>query len=172
MAKKKKDQDQERKEESSSSIQEISACTMVGDLMSLVTDELKAAPDVWQKLGESEQGECIDRIRRRIDTAVEECVRLIATEGFARIRATVESVAVKDGIKATLTLSRHDGSRHELIDAQGTTVYIVLADAEQFGGGRYDIQPDPDQGALTLNEVEKIGRKSAESDSDDLDKAA
>lgn len=137
----------------------IAAETMVGDLMALVTDELKNAPDVWQKLGEVEQQQMIDRIRTRVQTAVGECVRIIATEDFTRIRASIDSIAVKDGIKAVLTLSRHDPKRHDLVDAQGSGVFIVLADAEAFGGGAFDVKPDPDQQALTLNEIEKVGRK-------------
>lgn len=151
---------------------EVAAETMLGDMIAIVLDEIKAAPDVWQKLGESEQGECIDRIRRRCENTVEDCVRYIATQGFARIRASVESVAIKDGIKAVLTLNKHDPNRHELIDAQGMGVYIVLADANAFGGGAYDAKPDPDQAALALNEVERIGRDSKNVDGDDLDKAA
>ena len=138
----------------------IAASTMLGDLMALVIDELKAAPDVWQRLAENEQSEVIDRVRRRTAEAVEQCVELIAVEGFARIRAKVDSVTVKDGIKAVLTLSQHDAARHDLVDAQGATVYIVVADPDQFSGGTESIQPEPDQGALVLGSITKIGKAS------------
>lgn len=153
----------------------IAASTMLGDLMSLVIDELKAAPDVWQKLGEVEQDDVIDRVKRRCGSAIEDCVQLIATQGFTRIRAKVDSIAVKDGIKAVLTLSQHDVARHELIDSQGTTVYIVLADPDAFAGGSEVIKAEPDQQALTLDAIEQIGRKTKGKKTDgdaDLDKAA
>ncbi len=44
---------------------QIASETMVGDLMQLVIDELKAAPDVWQKLGERWQRDIIERSRPR-----------------------------------------------------------------------------------------------------------
>lgn len=150
---------------------EVAASTMLGDLMTLVLDELKAAPDVWQKLGEVDQDAIIDRVRRRCESAVEDCVRIIATQGFARIRASVESVTVKDGIKAVVALSKHDANRHELVDAQGSSVFIVLADVEQFSGGTAGIKAEPDQGSLTLDAIEKIGKKAKDA-GDDLDKAA
>lgn len=148
----------------------IAAETMHGDLMALVLDELRAAPDVWQKLGEDEQQQVIDRVRSRTRDAIDECVRLIATQGFTRIRAKVDSITVKDGIKAVVTLSQHDAARHDLIDAQGSSVYIVLADPDAFAGGAEAHKPEPNQQALTLDAIEKIGRKGK--DDDGMEQAA
>jgi hypothetical protein len=127
--------------------------------MAIVVDEMKALPEVWQKLGEAEQRELIDRVKQRTADAVEDCVRIIATQGFTRIKASVESVTVKDGIKAQLALSKFDAARHDLIDAQGSTVFIVMADPDAFAGGTDKVKADPDQGALVLDAVEKIGKK-------------
>lgn len=136
----------------------IAAATMHGDLMAIVIDEMKALPDVWQKLGESEQRDLIGRVRERTRHAIEDCVRIVATQGFTRIKASVESVTVKDGIKAQFALSKFDAARHDLIDAQGSTVFIVLADPEAFAGGTEKVKADPDQGALVLDAIEKAGR--------------
>lgn len=148
----------------------IAAETMHGDLMAIVLDELKAAPDVWQKLGEQEQDDVIGRVKRRTGAVIEDCVRMIATRGFTRIAAKVDSITVKDGIKAVFTLSQFAASRHELVDAQGQTAYIVLADTDAFAGGTEAHQADPDQGALTLAEVEKIGNRAT--DAGDLGEVA
>lgn len=147
----------------------IAAETMHGDLMALVLDELKAAPDVWQKLGEVEQDDVIQRVKQRTETAIRRCVELVAMQGFTRIAAKVESVTVKDGIKAVLTLSQFAEARHELVDAQGQTAYIVLADTDAFAGGTEQHKASPDQGALTLDAIEKIGKQSQ---GDDVDEAA
>lgn len=149
---------------------EIAAETMHGDLMALVLDELKAAPDVWQKLGEVEQDDVIQRVRQRTETAIRHCVELVAMQGFTRIPAKVESVTVKDGIKAVLTLSQFAPARHDLVDAQGQTAYIVLADTDAFAGGTEEHKAEPDQGALTLDAIEKIGKQSQ--GDDELDAAA
>lgn len=143
---------------------DIAAETMHGDLMSIVLDELKAAPDVWQRLGEVEQQEVIDRIKARTFAAINTCVALIAASHFTRLAAKVESVTVKDGIKAVLTLSQFDPARHELVDAQGETAYIVLADAEAFTGGAEAHEPDPDQAELTLGAIERIGKSTRPDD--------
>lgn len=143
---------------------EIAAETMHGDLMAIVLDEIKALPDVWQKLGEQEQDDVIDRVKRRTESVIARCVEMLATKGFTRIAAKVDSVTVKDGIKAVLTLSQLAAARHELVDAQGQTAYIVLADTEAFGGGTEEHKAEPDQGALTLDAIEKIGRKAKKAD--------
>lgn len=140
----------------------IAAETMHGDLMKIVLDELKAAPDVWQKLSEVEQDDVIERVKRRTGEVIADCVQLIATRGFTRIAAKVESVTVKDGIKAVLTLSQFASARHELVDAQGQTAYIVLADTDAFAGGTEAHQAEPNQGALVLDAVQKIGKKAAD----------
>lgn len=142
----------------------MAADTMHGDLMQLVVDELKAAQDVWQKLTEGEQADAIDRIRSRTAEAVTQCVEMIAMRGFTSIRAKVDSVTVKDGIKAVLTLSQHDNARHALFDSQGASVYLVLADPDQFAGGTETIKPDPDQGALVLSAIEKVEKKVKDKD--------
>lgn len=151
---------------------EIAAETMHGDLMSIVLDEIKNIPDVWQKLGEQEQDDLIYRVKQRTRASIETCVRMIAAEGFDRVRATVESVTVKDGIKAVLKLSQHDPARHELVDSTGTTVYIVLADPEAFAGGSEQHHSDPDQAALTLGEIGRIGDNAKDDNGDDMQDAA
>jgi hypothetical protein len=68
------------------------------------------------------------------------------------MRATVAQVAVKDGIKAQLELSKSDPMRHHLIDAQGMDVLLVVADAEPFIGERAPVTVTPDQPDLLAAE--------------------
>lgn len=145
---------------------ELARETLVGDLVSLVIEELKAAPDVWQKLSEHKQGAVIGRVHQRVLEAVRQAVELIATNGRAAIPATLEQVTVKDGIKGVVTVSRTDPSRHDLADAVGRAVMIVVADPAEFAGGAGDVKPDPDQpplngfgaGEVIDVEVRQIGR--------------
>lgn len=145
-------------------ISEIAAETMHGDLMAVVIDEVKALPDVWQKLSEDEQDQVIDRVKTRTRDAIEDCVRIIATQGFVRLRAAVESVTVKDGIKAVLKVGQYDPHRHELVDATGSNAVIVLADLDAFLGGTDQVKADPDQQSLVLDAVEKIGKQQIADD--------
>lgn len=126
---------------------DLAADTMRGDLISLVIDELKAAPDCWQKLSHDQQDEVIHRTTQRIDSAVKQAVLIIASDGRKVITSTLEQITAKDGIKAVCVLGKHDPNRHELLDSVGKDVLIVVADTEQYRGGEVP-QADPDQPML------------------------
>lgn len=128
---------------------DIGGLTMLGDLCALVVDEIKAAPDVWAKLSEEKQEAMIGRIRQRVGEAVGQAVRAIAANGRVAIAAKLEQVTVKDGLKAVLTMDKHDPQRHELLDATGRAVMIVIADPSEFAGGTPP-KAEPDQRALPL----------------------
>lgn len=128
---------------------EMTADTMLGDLVSAVIDEIKAAPDAWQKLQEIRQDEVITRVTDRCTALVRHAVQLIAADGREVITADLEQITAKDGIKAVLTLAKHDPSRHTLLDSVGKKVLIVVADDTQFMGGELP-QPDPDQTELPV----------------------
>lgn len=131
----------------------IAAETMIGDIMSITIDELKHAQDVWQKLGEAEQDDVIERVERRVKDTVTQCVRMIATQGFTRIPATLEQLTIKDGIKAQLSISKADAARHELTDAQGSVVTLVLADVSQFIDAPHGHKAEADQLGLALDKI-------------------
>ena len=126
----------------------VAADTMLGDLMACLIDELKAAPDVWQKMPEHQQQDVIYRAQERVQTAIREAVEIIASDNRPTIVATVESVTVKDGIKAVITLPKSDAQRHELFDAQGMPVLIIVAGAQGYYGGTDQVQAEPNQPAL------------------------
>lgn len=119
--------------------------TMTGDLMQCLIDEIKHAPDVWPRLSESEQRELIYRVQSRVQVAIMEAVHIIASADRPTIVATIESVTVKDGIKAVLTIPKTDEQRHELYDATGQAVLLVVAGTTEYQGGTDSIKPDPDQ---------------------------
>jgi len=124
---------------------EVASETMAGDLLAAMVDELKTLPDVWQKLPMHKQDEVIWRLRHRVTGAVRQAVRIIASEDRPTLVASVEKVEFKDGVKATLVMSKGNPARHDLADAQGSEVLVVVASAEQHMGGTEGVQPDPDQ---------------------------
>jgi hypothetical protein len=131
---------------------ELASETMLGDLMKMAVDELKAAPDHWHKMSEATQAESIERIEKQCRAAIKTCVHLIASHGFTRLGAKIDSITMKDGIKATLKISVHEAARHSLYDSVGSFCTIVLADVEQFGGGSEVVKADKDQPELPLLE--------------------
>lgn len=126
----------------------IAADTMLGDLMACLIDEFKAAPRVWQEMPEHQQQDMIYRVQDRVQQAIKDAVEIIASDNRPTIVATVESVTVKDGIKAVVTLPKSDAQRHELFDAAGQAVLLIVAGAKGFYGGTDQVQADPDQPAL------------------------
>ena len=128
--------------------------TMLGDLMNSMLDEVKAIPDVWQKLPQYKQDQVLARIEGRSRTILGRVVEIIAADARPSIPANVESVTVKDGIKAVLAVSRSSPQRHDLVDAQGSAVMIVIADAEPYAGGDKP-KSQKDQRALALNDTSK-----------------
>lgn len=120
--------------------------TMHGDLMQLVVEELRWLPDVWQRVSESKQEEIIDRVRKRVADAVRQAIELIATNGRTAIPAKLEQVTVKDAIKGVVVVSKDETSRHDLTDAVGRAVMIVVTDPDdEFSGDHDDVKADPDQ---------------------------
>lgn len=131
---------------------EMAAATVAGDLLAALIDELRQMERPWQSLPELQQVELIDRLRARVESNVEQAVLTIAADARPVITAEVESVTVKDGIKAVLKLGKSDPNRHHLVDAQGDLVLIVVAGAAQYTGGLDAVQAEPDQRALGLGE--------------------
>jgi len=64
-------------------------------------------------------------------------------------------VTRKDSIKAICEFSKIDALRHELFDAQGSAVLLVVADSEPFTGEKAPAEPMPNQGDLISN-AEKL----------------
>ncbi|UYM14278.1 hypothetical protein [Endozoicomonas euniceicola] len=129
---------------------QLTESTLLGDLMGLVTDELKALPDVWQKLPEHQQQEVIFRIKQRCMNAVAQAVRIMATGDRVSLLATVDTVTFKDGVKAVLKMPGNSPGRHDLADAEGETVMIVIPDTDAYMGGE-EPEADPDQPAFDLD---------------------
>ena len=127
----------------------VAAETMLTDLMSTMLDELKLIPDCWQKLSQKKQDDALHRIENRLRDNISQAVNIIAADGCAVVYADVEQVVFKDGIKCVLKLGMSNPARHDLADAVGHPVLIVVGDSNQFMGGDLP-QADPDQCDLPI----------------------
>lgn len=131
---------------------EMAAETMLGDLMSCMVDELRHSERPWHELNEGAQQEAIYRIESRVRANIKQAVEIIASANRPTIVATVEQVTVKDGIKAVVTLPKSDQQRHELFDAAGCAVLLIVGGASEYMGGADAVKPDPDQPELIGND--------------------
>ena len=119
-------------------------------LLEAMLDELKALQDPWDKTPEERQDEALRRLESRIKHLVRESVNTIAAGEWPIIRAQLESVTVKDGVKAVLKAHKDGQITHDLVDAEGSNVLIVITDSEQYLGGMSEVQGDPDQPELAV----------------------
>lgn len=128
----------------------MTAATIGADLLAALVQEVKLLPDVWPKMSKAKQDDVIDRLRKRVIHNVQMATHLIASDGRVTVVAELEQITVKDGIKAVLTMSKNDPNRHGLIDCQGKTVLIALADAEAHMGEVAAVRGEEDQRAMDL----------------------
>jgi len=128
----------------------MTANTIGVDLLQALVQEIKLLPDVWPKLAKHKQDDIIERLRKRVISSVQMATHLIASDGRVTVVAELEQITVKDGIKAVLSMSKNDPNRHGLIDCQGKTVLIALADAEAHMGEVAAVRGEEDQRAMDL----------------------
>jgi hypothetical protein len=127
---------------------ELAAETLGRDLLSAMVDELKVAPDCWEKMSQHKQDECINRLRARVQKLVAEALGLLFRGHYPATPATLVSVNFRKGIRAVLDISRSAHNRHELTDALGHQVLVVIADPEQYTARMNEIRAADKQGDL------------------------
>lgn len=128
----------------------MTANTIGVDLLQALVQEIKLLPDPWPKLSQKKQDDIIERLRKRVMHNVQMATHLIASDGRVTVVAELEQITVKDGIKAVLSMSKNDPNRHGLIDCQGKTVLIALADADAHMGEIAAVRGEEDQRAMDL----------------------
>lgn len=126
---------------------------LAGILVARMVEEFKAMPDVWQKLGQVKQGEVLSRLRDFAEEYVVQAVTTIASDDRPTLQATLDQVVVKDGLKAVLHMPKNSEDRHELIDAQGKDVLVVVVDHQQYTQGTSKVKPEKDQKELDMGSV-------------------
>lgn len=148
---------QPQSEEIDETVSNVAKETMVGDLRDVclqIIRDPKLTGKAWKDMTEAQQRDVAQTITDRVSDAVVRGVQIIAANGQRQIIGTLEQVVVKDGIKAVLKCSQHDELRHELMDAAGDAVAIVLTGAEEFIGVGEKVKIDKDQPDL-VDELEE-----------------
>ncbi len=136
-----------KKEDTFQNAVDFTVSTLGKDLMGLVLQEIKAIPDVWQKLSEAKQNDVIDRIRDNVEFSVGKAVGLIASQGCWRVLGELEKVTLADKNQAVVLLSKSNDSEAliELLMSVKEPVMIVLSSPQQFIGGMDEIKGESDQ---------------------------
>lgn len=144
------DEDDDREAERLAEATEIAVETMTGDLRGFILDTLRheQSKRPWDQRSEADQKDTVHRVDASVRAVVRKAVEQMAGHGRSVIKAVIEKAEVKDGIKAVLTLGRDDKHRHQLLDAVGYAVMIVVADPDEFTGERAPVELNPDQSSL------------------------
>lgn len=120
------------------------------DLLSGLVQELRLLPDVWVKLSQKKQDDIIERLKKRVDTNVRMAVHLVASEGRTVVAGDLEQITIKDGVKAVCKFSQHAPNLHEMFDAAGKAILLVVANPTDHTGGMDEIKGESDQRAMDL----------------------
>lgn len=102
------------------------------NLMRKLLVVVRGMPKTWKQLTEVQQDNVLIEFDNYVKEALRNAVRDMAGADFPAIPATLDQVVIKDGFKAVLKMGQAIPHRHELADAEGTTVILILADASEY----------------------------------------
>lgn len=122
----------------------------VGRLKQLFVQHMQHLQKPWQAMSKTEQDDTLDAIEEGCEEMVIDLVQAVASEDRPTLVAMLDKVVVKDGIQGTITMAKHDPSRHDLFDAQGQEVLLVVAGAEGYVRGGEKVQGEEDQRGLDV----------------------
>ncbi len=123
-------------------------------IMDIALEPLRQTKD-WQSMPEQDQQKVIDRLDKRLGGFVCGDLReYMEVNGRTAIACALDSITVKDGFKITLSAAQLNSLRHDLVDAQGTRVLLVLPNAPAARAFRWqhDHNADPDNNELEFGQ--------------------
>lgn len=122
-----------------------------GDCRDIMLQVLRTTAD-WSKFSEQQQRDINASVDQAAETIIAKLVRAIAAEGREAVRAKVEQLTVKDGLKLQLSAVHDHDTVVILGDLVGKHVSLVAADPAAHGGERAPATVDPDQPGLPVGE--------------------
>ena len=128
----------------------MTASTIGRDILQSLVQEIKLLPNVWPKMSEKKQNDVLDRLRSRVDHNVKMAVHLIASDGRTVVTGYLDQITIKDGVKAVVKFSSTAPNLHELYEASGKAVLLVVANPESHTGGMDEVRGESDQRAMDL----------------------
>jgi ribosome modulation factor len=149
-----------------SSILHMTTDTIGVDLLNALVTELKLLPDVWVKLPKTRQDDVIDRLRKRVESNVKMAVHLLSSKGRTVVAGDLDQITIKDGVKAVIKFSSTAPHLHELYEASGKPVLVVVAGAEEHTGGMDQVQGEADQRSFDLGKEYTQGDGEGTDDAD------
>ena len=129
----------------------MTAETLGRSLLEGLIQEIRIMPDCWHKLSQSRQNDVIERLQKQITHAVGRAVYMIASDDRKTAYGKLESVAIKDKMKAVIVINPNSPCKHDMLDAVEQDCLIILGSADEYLGGMDMVEGEPDQNPLDLN---------------------
>lgn len=135
------------------------------NLVSVSLERIRNHTKPWGSMTQAEQTRVINDVKQTVDRAVRDAISVLAGAERPVIRATVEQVVFKEGIKAVLVADRDNAERHALADAQGQSVLVVVREGmDDYAAGMEEIKAEADQRALDLPTEDDAAQAAPEAD--------
>jgi ribosome modulation factor len=131
-------------------IKEMTANTIGSDLLNALVQELRLLPKPWPSLSKKVQDEIIDRLRARTKTAIATAVHILSAQGRITLTGELAQITIKNGVKAVVEFPSSAESLHELFDAAGKPVLIVVSGILDHTIGMDSIKGEADQRSMDL----------------------
>jgi hypothetical protein len=127
----------------------LSEQILIGEMMKLVVDELRAAPMAWQKMKEDKQAENIFRIQMRVEDMVRNAVGVLAAGDRVQVKGAIDSITYKDGAKVVIKVGSSEENFSDLGRCANKLAIIAIVDMSRYGGAER-VQPEPQQKVIDL----------------------
>lgn len=134
----------------------VAAETLGHDMLEGILQSVREFPG-WDSLAKHQQDVHIDRLDKRIRMLVGQALDIVFRGDYPACVAELDAVAFGKSIRAKITIAKTSASRHELADAAGQTVIIVMANSEQYFERMKEIRGAADQKDLFHDSSQPLG---------------
>jgi len=123
-------------------------------LLRAALDALANQRTLWPVTPQQQQQEVIDRLRNSFTEVIKRQMSAIAAAGLPYAEVGMNTITAKgETVKAIVTVGDNK-TLHELVDAIGRKIVLVLVDAETYTAGMESFEAQKDQPDLPLEDDE------------------
>lgn len=123
----------------------IFAATLGHDILAAILGELRTMPDHWLRMNEENQQKAIARIRDKVRTMVQETAQILMRGEFPAVPCEIDGIKITKDVQISLTMQPGAVMRHQLYDAKGRHVLLVLSDTERWLERMEEVKAKADQ---------------------------
>lgn len=127
---------------------DLAAATLGHDMLDALVAELEKMPATFAELPQHGQEAVIRRLDHAVRQVVTKALAILFHGEYPACRAVLESIAIKDGIKAALKIARTEHHLIELAEHVGTPVVVVMAQPDMYFDRMAEIRGRKDQADL------------------------